>query len=335
MLYLIKACYVLIFLSGLFLVCAALFLYEDEQGKVQSVLEDLWLKMDDNRNKLLSRHAAFMRVVAEATDSIFDRLLGKKLFSMRALFSLYYFSYASFWLTFSLYVFVRNPRDYMFILPMALSFLYVMVGAKPAITKKPPSFTNRYVGSFILLGVILPLPLLYRLGDNSVSVELLFYFTCAMGLGIMSDMLFIVLTRRLLRWSAGLQSFYKITAVVFLNCLVAFVLVCPLFLFTWIARLLVTLTPLNLVPVTVFVLIFVAAANSFTALTALFFVVLALIMLVHRLFWPVLERPIYALQRVGIARRSKLLGIIGIILMGLSLGIQPTWLKDIMNGLIP
>lgn len=334
MLYLIKACFVLIFLTGLFLVCAALFLYEDEEGMVQNVLEDLWLKLEDKRNKFLSRHAAFMRVIAEATDSIFTRLFGKKLFSLRALVALAYFSHASLYLTFAFQsLFEPAPRNIIFF-ATTMFLLYVIAGAIPIITKHPASFTGCAGLAFVLLGVLAPFILVYKVGSMRVPGDLAFLFSCAVGLGIISDIVFIALTRQLLRWSAGLRSFYKIAAVVLLNCLLAFAsVVVPFLLAVWLQR---SSWRLNLAVIAVsFVSGLVARFNSLTALTALLFVVLALVMLIHRLFWPALERPIYTLQRVGIARRSKLLGTIGIILMGLALGVQPSWLKDIVGGLIP
>lgn len=329
--YLLKAC---IFLSGLFLVCAPQFLYEDEEGKIQNVLEDLWVKIDDNRNKLLSRHTVFMRVVAETTDSIFNRLFGKKLFSRRALFYLSFFSYASLFLSVSLFLLVTKYEGLsLLLILLAISFLYAIVGAIHGFIRKPFLLKVWYVWAFVLFG--LPLLSLYRLASIG-SVDFPISIICAIGLGIISDIFFIALTRRLLRWSAGLQSFYQIATVVFLNCLVAFVLVAgPYFLSIWILRKgltwsIGTLMQLDSLSIAIFIFL-MGAANSITALTALFFVVLALIMLMHRLFWPGLERPIYALQRVGIVRRRKLFVIIGVILMSIALGLQIPWLEVLKN----
>ena len=71
-------------LGGLVLIYAAFFLYENEQGNVQSVLEDLWLRIEEHKEIFLSRHAAFMREVARLTNVGFDRLFGKKLFSWQS-----------------------------------------------------------------------------------------------------------------------------------------------------------------------------------------------------------------------------------------------------------
>jgi hypothetical protein len=61
---------------------------------------------------------------------------------------------------------------------------------------------------------------------------------------------------------------------------------------------------------------FLSAANMVDVLVALTFTFLALILLAHRLFWPILMRPTYFLADLGIARRSKELGIVGVVLLG-------------------
>ena len=70
---------ILAVISGIILIYAAFFLYEDEQGKIQNFLEDLWIRIDDRRNTALSKHATFMQVVAKYISTIFDRVFGDRL----------------------------------------------------------------------------------------------------------------------------------------------------------------------------------------------------------------------------------------------------------------
>ena len=63
---------------------SAVFLYEDEQGRIQSILEDLWIRVNDRRQALVARHTLFMREVARLSASGFDRVFGKPLFSLQA-----------------------------------------------------------------------------------------------------------------------------------------------------------------------------------------------------------------------------------------------------------
>src|SRR5688500_723937 len=85
-------------ISGSVFLYAALFLYEDEQGKVQNKLEDLWIKIDVRHHVALSKHTVFMRVVADYTARTLSKLFGEKFFSLRFLGVSICFSLASYYL---------------------------------------------------------------------------------------------------------------------------------------------------------------------------------------------------------------------------------------------
>jgi hypothetical protein len=72
--------------SGLLLLYGALFLYEDEEGKLQNTIENWWIRLDDLRRRVVSRHNAFLSVVAEVATKFFDRLLGPQLLSLHQIF---------------------------------------------------------------------------------------------------------------------------------------------------------------------------------------------------------------------------------------------------------
>ena len=69
------------------------------------------------------------------------------------------------------------------------------------------------------------------------------------------------------------------------------------------------------------------------ACSASLFVIVGAAALSHRVFWPIIERPVYALQRLGIARRGKLMGSVGLLFLGVAFGVVPNWLKDIVSSL--
>jgi len=58
---------------------------------------------------------------------------------------------------------------------------------------------------------------------------------------------------------------------------------------------------------------FMGAASLFPAITALIIVLLMLAALLHRILWPILARPVYAVYRRGVIKQSKLLGTVGIL----------------------
>jgi hypothetical protein len=70
---------------GLALICASLFLYEDEEGKFQNKIEEWWIKLRDQEKVSRSEALTFIRGVAELTGKGFDRLFGARLLSIRVI----------------------------------------------------------------------------------------------------------------------------------------------------------------------------------------------------------------------------------------------------------
>jgi hypothetical protein len=171
--------------------------------------------------------------------------------------------------------------------------------------------------------------------------------------GVASDFLFVVLTRRVLQWVGHAESFIRTLASIGLNCVlgVAFCLG-PAALgygtaFAISGR--TTVIPgreayqeLSFAPfsVPIFAQSLQAAgyvgslSNVITSLSATVFLLVAMVALAHRLLWPIVERPLYALQQMGIIRRRKLLVTAGILLVGSALGVTPSWFKEIVSGLV-
>ena len=71
--------------------------------------------------------------------------------------------------------------------------------------------------------------------------------------------------------------------------------------------------------------------NFSLVLSGLLFLVLALTMLLHRLFWPAIDRPLYKLQALGIAKRPRVFAALGLTLIGV--GWKAEWLKGIVDKL--
>jgi hypothetical protein len=71
---------------GLLLLYIAFLLYEDEQGKLQDRLENIWVFIESRREEQTSAFANFFSGVAVTINNILDKLFGKKLFSISALY---------------------------------------------------------------------------------------------------------------------------------------------------------------------------------------------------------------------------------------------------------
>jgi hypothetical protein len=81
--------------SGALLICAGLFLYEDEEGQFQNKVEQWWINLSDIQRASRSNVAAFMQEVARLTGKGFDQLFGQSLFSLRVVPVSIYLSLAS------------------------------------------------------------------------------------------------------------------------------------------------------------------------------------------------------------------------------------------------
>lgn len=112
-------------------------LKEDADKKIQSRIETWWLRLAYGQEAALSRATAFLRVLARLTGSVFDRLFGRKLFSIRGILVSVCYSIASFFLCIQLIVGL-NPKS-----PAPTSFefwllfvLFFLLGSTPAALRR-------------------------------------------------------------------------------------------------------------------------------------------------------------------------------------------------------
>ncbi len=359
---------VIALIVGLICIYSALFLYENEQGKVQSTLEDWWLRIDEKQHSWLSRHTTFMREVADLVGRAFDQLFGKRIISFQSVSVSTCYSIASFGLALILLKYILK------IPPMTLSLLEISFGFNVTFNfLKDPTIDIfaiicmiAWIAGFLTLGNLPALvsarrikrpflitlllsvlgPMTFILWASVLHVidsrKSLIVMSIALIGGAISDTVFVAITRKILRWTAGLDSFIKIAGSIVLNCAIAVLFIAGPISFLFISL------DIDFIPVaggppeigsfsaplhTQIILLFslIAMTNLMIAVCVSAFIVFALVMVVHRVLWPVVARPTYALQRVGIARRSKLLGTMGIILLGFAMGVVPDWLKQLVD----
>jgi len=53
--------------------------YETEDGKIQNLLEEWWIKVDDYKKLAISKHTAFIKALASLVTSIFDGTFGTRI----------------------------------------------------------------------------------------------------------------------------------------------------------------------------------------------------------------------------------------------------------------
>ena len=307
------------------------FLREDEEGKIQNLVEGWWIRLNDLKSVALSKQMAFMRTVAAIANSWFDRLFTKKLLSPTAICVSMCYTVASLALGYFGYLYLFAPPDVHLLvltLGVGITAVFVFLGTVRSFLK-----TER-TQRIWLFSICLIITLFFGLAHSGFGTyhgsriarsvdESLVFIALFMG-SVICDFSFITLNRLALRWIKQSNSFGPSVGIVIGNCVLAA-------LYVWIPAQLGgigTGTQLGGIGTGTHygwnpwsggwwkrAAAWIALANILTAFVALVFVVVAFIMIIHRLAWPVLERLVYALARYGIFRHRKALALSGVALL--------------------
>ena len=341
-------------LLGCALLITAIFLREDEEGRIQSRLELLWIRIDDARKYSLPRHTAVVRVITAFISSGFDRLFGTKLFSKRAVGTSICYVIASIFLIALCVAAIQGEAEGSdYINPILILFGLIIYGTLPAVIKKPLWGWFWFVPVLAIVAWLSITTIRSIMSPRSYSELLVAYLVTGLILGCALSILFIVVIRRALR---GISAANSITRILFTSaiCFLPMAALSTIGLyysvkhpfFDAFADLLVA-DILNQMPIPLGHILaenldeklMAGFANGITALIVIFivpasiFILLAILLLLHSLLWPVLDRPVYALQRWGVVRRNKVLGLVGLELLGIALGYDLVKLiKDILSA---
>lgn len=322
---------------------AAVFLFEDEEGKIQSRLEAWWVGIEVTRVTALSSTARFIQAVAALSGRAFDAVFGKKLFSVRAFAASVSLSLASVGL---------------------LVLLVLASGASNAAQSVSLPGNMEFVGYFLLLGLLPAVSEGSELRIRSVSIPLLWIWYWLILASIVKPLLFVValldeksgrtfamhtaeVLVTLLIFSflcdatciAALRGVFRLVAngkgVLRLACLLILNLFLAggFFIAPFILGLLVIthLPPLKLLGASV--MFFGFALNTIDVLICLSFFAIALVLVVHHALWPVISRLLYVLQRCGVVQRRRQFGVAGTVLMCYALGLGD-WLLRLFKVLV-
>ncbi|PYX33912.1 MAG: hypothetical protein DMG80_04175 [Acidobacteria bacterium] len=276
----------------------SIFLYEDENVRVQSSLEDWWIRLEDQRQAALSRQTLFAREIARSVDRFLDRVLGSDLLSLRAIAISVCYSLCTASGT-ALVLFRRSIEEDQppHIVPIAWAFnlCLAVVGTLPMLKPKL---------SWI---PIVAICLLIIANGGVLFIAWYYYssnipFSTAYG----SELLALPLTRRVLKKVSNVVSpgsFFQLLAA------------------NLMAVSLVVLIPYYLgLTIQLPFLMKLAFMNVWSGLLLLCPFLVAVVMLVHRICWPTVLRPLYVAQRVRIIDSKLLLGTLGITLLNVALG---------------
>jgi hypothetical protein len=290
---------------------AAVFVREDEEGAVQNRLEDWWLRLMYKRDAEISRAARFIQGVARLTNGGFDSVLGKRLWSLQAVGVSICFSLSSAFLT--VLVMAHIPRfarsvPTLRLLPLVI-FLFGL-GLLP--------FLAGRIWAFIVWTLAILKVLFASSGFIWFAVHTFGYAPVVRGVAVLSmmlvisfgfDVLYISITRWMLRRMFQLRRLHELLEFMVLDVVLAAALVYGPMELTKLMAVKSLLAGMILGSAVVVMFNF----GDFIACSVFFIVMLTV--LAHRLMWPILERPLYALHRYGVISNKTLLWSVGAALL--------------------
>jgi hypothetical protein len=327
-------------LVSLLLLYMAFFLYKDEREGIQNYLDEAWKKLRKKQRSAISRHVAFMQTVADLTSELFDRIFGERYFSLRAFTVSICLSTLSLLVSFliqKLYesgVPVDGAEMLAAVILVAIVVIVIVIFVICLVLSiRFPTLSKRKAWFFIVFSAAL-IVTVDILWDEEADLTVWYLATLIAGsagvlfVSFACDIGFMAVTRQGLRWASALKSVPKIVGIVTLNLLIAAILL--VYPFWWSnqqldyergANVLGSLTgaynPVARVGKTVHLL---SSSNLVDALGASAFIIFGLLMLLHRVFWPLFARPVYALADLGVIGHRKLLGTVGLALLGYATG---------------
>jgi hypothetical protein len=357
---------------GILCLSISIFLYENQEGRIQSRLETLWIKIDDLQKATISKHLGFVRVISEAMLSIVNRIFGEIAFSLQSVCvsacygtAIVYFCIylGSLIITkFTGISYFKEPINVFYV--ASLAFIY---GTIPGFIKNRKAlfvwvaflgywiYKEHIQDSFTFSLINMSLTINSGFEDIARLMFLIVPFAGSLVL-----IFYISLLRKSLLTASKADSLIRPGITLLLNSLPVFLLpLCFVFLVIILAVLSIifpsTFDPnrgFNEIEASVraffmdvgwvevistliiFFFLILTFISIFFLLSATFFVLLSISMFLHRLGWPLIERPIYLLQRNGIVKRHKLTATCGLMLIAAGLGKMES-LEKIIETVLP
>ncbi len=302
--------------AGGVLTCyASLFMYEDDERRVQHILEDWWLRIDTLRGHTLRLHESLLSAMASLTQASLGGLFGNKLISLRAIGASACLSLASllcaelflvpsYWdgncpewlshiLSFSSSV---GPPLFSPDVRWQLIFmlLFLLIAIQAGCTTRPSVVTLAAAATVLARAAVLETR--WRDGAPILGGAIL--------IGICSDILAITALRALLARQSTTVSAVKRTALFGAHVMVGLVaILVPLGVSRAIQS---RVTPQYMNPPWLETLDIAFGLSTLTnlvvVLLSVFFIIALASLIIHSLLWPLLERPIYAVARLGLLR---------------------------------
>lgn len=275
--------------------------YEDEEKKLQSKIEDLWLQFDDLSMDVLSRQATFVRVVAVKAVTIIDRVFGAKNFSFSAFSAAACICLAGIAAVLPFLLHEVEKTGLRELLTQIELAAFICAGFAYFF----PSVVKGIVG---VLAAVLIVALLLIPGGQFLGVGI--------ALCIVSSMLLVAVGRWALARAARTAS-----EGAFLGALLIFLGILPAytsFLFGSVVLALVQGFMLGGIINAIMLVLITISAMAIPVGLFLLVVVIGLMLLLHRAAWPLTSRLLYNLPRASVVEHKTALKALSAFLIGIA-----------------
>jgi len=282
-----------LFVIGSLLIAAATLLYSTEEKRLQNRIEDLWLLASELRPTSETWLTAIVAAAASVVLRIIDRSFGKNLISFSA------FASAIITSTYSL-VMIIVIMDLQIFDPKTRLEVAVIATIATGLTVWFEK--TRIPAAALVIGYTALISTTFGTG---------FMVLTPLYAGAATDICTILLIRALLQWLLTLKTFQAATILLLLHAgLLAFTLApivvtssstSPLFLLRW--------------KNTLFYTNAWAFSNAFVVIVATALTAVLLLMAIHRVLWPLIERALYRIASFGIFEHRKVLFTTGVALI--------------------
>ena len=300
---------------GLVLYYIGLFMYEDEEKQWQNALENIWVSIADQAKESGSKSVALFGKAAAIVTKPFDLIFGDKILSLRFIGGSICWSLAMECLVLGILVLLARPlgllvqqpshAEWVSILHFALALivaglLFTLLAILPTL------WHSRWAVALSLfpicfLGFDFALLIYFHVGKPRH-----WGFFAGLVLSLLSDVALLALVRFTIKWIALKSTVLRTTTAIIVHLAVIYLLV------------IVPIGVAEVIPkpeirqsAVLSAVVSMVGLNVFTALASCSFLFLLLLLLLHRILWPILARVVYPLARFEAIRTRKLALSIG------------------------
>jgi hypothetical protein len=296
----------------------ALFLYDDEEGRLHNRLEQLWISVHDRARATSNKSTALVNSIGGILTTVFNRLFGGRLLSFRAVVMSYNMSFLGATLYGAFKIWASGDSALLNLLLGLLIMCFIipmMISSKRWVLLFCSLLLLTFFGNAVLVfSTLLPA------NEIEMNVRDEMILTIASTLSIVSDFVIVLIIRKAVR---ALKHSYSIPIV----SLIITALVAAGAALFFIQYLIFKYTDADdLGGSTRYVVNSLSNSlfrdNVLPALMAFLPALALALVILHRSMWPLTARLVYQLPRSKVLANKKLLFSIGTACLGLALNVE-------------